>query len=45
MSYRRPGPDAMHEDVQDAWINQELVAHVARIELEPGLYGMRWEWD
>jgi hypothetical protein len=45
MSYRRPGPEALHEDVQDAWINQELVAHVARIELEPGLYGMRWEWD
>jgi hypothetical protein len=45
MSYRRPGPEALHEDVQDAWINQELVAHVARVELEPGLYGMRWEWD
>jgi hypothetical protein len=38
-------PEALHEDVQDAWINQELVAHVAHIELEPGLYGMRWEWD
>jgi hypothetical protein len=45
LSYRRAGPEAPHEDLQDAWINQELVAHVARVELEPGLYGMRWEWD
>lgn len=45
MSYRRAGPEAPYDDEQDAWINQELVAHVARVELEPALYGMRWEWD
>ena len=45
MSYRRSGPEAPYEDVQDAWINHELAAHVARVNLEPGLYGMRWEWD
>jgi hypothetical protein len=45
MSYRRSGPDASYEDLQDAWINHEYAAHVARVDLEPGLYGMRWEWD
>lgn len=45
MSYRRSGPEAPYEDVQDAWINHEFAAHVARVDLEPGLYGMRWEWD
>ena len=45
MSYRRSGPDAPYEDIQDAWINNDLAAHVARVGLEPGLYGMCWEWD
>jgi hypothetical protein len=45
LSYHRPGPEAPHEDVRDSWINHELTAHVARIDMEPGLYGMLWEWD
>lgn len=45
VSYRRGGQDAADEDSQDAWINQELVAHVVRVGMSPGLYGMRWEWD
>lgn len=45
MSYRRAGPDAPYLDSREAWINHELTAHVARIDLEPSLYGMRWEWD
>jgi hypothetical protein len=45
ISYRRAGPEAPHEDAQDAWINHDLVSHVARVDLEPGLYGMFWEWD
>jgi hypothetical protein len=45
MSYRRAGPEAAYDDSHDAWINNELTAHVARVDLEPGLYGMRWEWD
>lgn len=45
MSYRRAGPDAPYLESHESWINHELTAHVARIELEPGLYGMRWEWD
>lgn len=45
MSYRRAGPEAAYDESRDAWINNELTAHVARVDLEPGLYGMRWEWD
>lgn len=45
LSYRKAGPDGPYEDVRDAWINHELAAHVAFVDLEPGLYGMRWEWD
>jgi hypothetical protein len=45
VSYRRGGPEAVDEDSQDAWINQERVAHVVRVGMAPGLYGMRWEWD
>jgi hypothetical protein len=45
VSYRRAGPDAPFEESREAWINSELAAHVARVDMEPGLYGMRWEWD
>lgn len=45
VSYRRAGPEAPDDESHDAWINHELTAHVARIDLDPGLYGMRWEWD
>lgn len=45
VSYRRAGPEAPFEDAREAWINHELTAHVARVDLEPGLYGMRWEWQ
>jgi hypothetical protein len=45
ISYRRAGPEAPYDESHDAWINNELAAHVVRIDLEPGLYGMRWEWD
>jgi hypothetical protein len=45
VSYRRAGPEAPYEESYEAWINSELAAHVARVDMEPGLYGMRWEWD
>jgi hypothetical protein len=45
VSYQRAGPEAPYEESHEAWINSELAAHVARIDMEPGLYGMRWEWD
>ncbi len=45
LSYRRAGPEADDDESHDAWINNELTAHVARVDLAPGLYGMRWEWD
>lgn len=45
ISYHRAGPDAPYEDVRDTWINHEFTAHVVRVDLRPGLYGMRWEWD
>ena len=45
VSYRRAGPEAPPEEAREAWINHEFAAHVARVDLQPGLYGMRWEWD
>jgi hypothetical protein len=45
LSYRRTGPEAADDECHEAWINNELTAHVARVDLAPGLYGMRWEWD
>jgi hypothetical protein len=45
VSYYRTGADEPEQDVRDAWISADLTAHVARIDLDPGTYGMRWEWD
>lgn len=45
MSYRRAGPEAPYLETHDAWISHELTAHVVKVDMEPGLYGMRWEWD
>jgi hypothetical protein len=44
-SYRQDTASAPVEDIGQVWIDHEHVAHLVQVDLTPGIYGLRWEWN
>lgn len=43
-SFRKDTTSSPVEDQEQVWIDHEHVAHLVRVDLTPGIYGLRWDW-
>lgn len=43
--YHRQLANAPEQDVQELWVGASNTAHFVSLDVSPGIYGVRWDWD
>jgi hypothetical protein len=43
-SYRRDTASAPDQEIEPVWISQHQMAHLVRLDVTPGIYGLTWSW-